>query len=200
MIGILLAGGAATRLPNKPLLPTKHGCYPVCLSGLDYLKRHKVSHTIIVTPPNSPLVDVITHFRPGQSYTFVYQAEPTGVGDALNLAMKEIPIRAMVVMADNIYPENEEFPHGGGAGIAIRKVAAWKRPHLVGANGLTHLSRTAGEYCPFALTTPWVIGPGREFDKEGWPTLRGQKQIEMEEEGWWDIGTPELYAAYWRSA
>lgn len=196
MIGVLLAGGAATRLPNKPLLPMIDG-RPVCLSGIDYLRRHGIDHIIVVTPPNSPLVDVITAFVASpQDLHFVYQQEPTGVGDAINLARAGIDVRSMIVMADNVYPREEKFECISG--VAVRKVAAWKRPHLVRANGETHLTRDASCKALYSLTTPWLIGPSK-LSPEGWPSLIGQKQIICKEEGWWDIGTPELYAAYWRS-
>lgn len=192
MIGIMLAGGLATRLPNKPLLPTKDGS-PVCLSGLDYLKRHNVSHTVIVVPPNSPLVDVIEHFRPGQKYSYVYQPEAKGVGDAINLV--KASVRAMIVVADNVYPEAEVVNEVEC--VVIRRVPAWRRPHLVGADG-QRLDRGGSSFMPFSLTTPWVVGPGKSWDPDGWPSLAGIKQVEREADGWWDIGTPELYAAYWR--
>lgn len=196
MIGVLLAGGAATRLPNKPLLPMRDG-RPVCLSGIEYLRRHAVDHIIVVTPPNSPLVDVITSFvKNPDKIHFVYQQEPTGVGDAINLARDGVQVRSMIVMADNIYPQEETFKVVSG--VAVRKVAAWKRPHLVRADGTSYLTRDASCVTPYSLTTPWVLGPGK-LSSEGWPSLVGHKQIVCAEEGWWDIGTPELYAAYWRS-
>lgn len=197
MIGIMLAGGSATRLPNKPLLPTKDG-YPVCLSGLDYLKRCGVSHSIVVVPPDSPLVDAIEHFRPGQNFTFVYQPDATGVGHALNMAFGEARKKAVVVVGDNVYPEDEQLksvePH-----LAIRRVPAWRRPHLVSCNGQGELSRSPGDRpMPFSLTTPWVLAPRTDWSPEVWRDFKGIRQEEYPEEGWWDIGTPSLYAAYWR--
>lgn len=198
MIGVMLAGGLATRLPNKPLLPTKDGS-PVCLSGLDYLKRHGVSHTVIVTPPNSPLVDIIEYFRPGQKFTYVYQPEARGVGDALNLALSGLQVRAMIVVADNIYPWDEKLDEVDEC-VVVRRVPAWRRPHLVRADGAGRLSRgDNSQFMPYSLTTPWIVGPGKKFSDEGWTDLRGLKQVERDHEGWWDVGTPELYAAYWRT-
>lgn len=227
LIGVMLAGGLATRLPNKPLLPTKQGGYPVCLSGLDYLKRHECEHVIIVTPPNSPIVDVIDHFRPAQKYVYHYQAEPKGVGAALRdvLPFGQSTAWVMVVMADNIYPEHERIMlpwepreakadamrEPAGECVIVRRLPAWRRPHLVSASGRRvidtmalsqELSRSnASKYLPFSLTTPWLldVSKDRVMCDEGWPTLSSIEQVERPHEGWWDVGTPELYAAYWRS-
>lgn len=196
MIGILLAGGAATRLPNKPLLPQRNG-KPVCLSGLDYLFRHGVEYVNVVVPPSSVIVDVIASHYHSEKLNFIYQAEPSGVGDAINLALQD---DSLIVAADNIYPREEVFklPKRFNRTVAVlRQVEAWRIPHLVrmGLNG--NLTRSGPGV--LALTSPWYVSKYFHFSSEGWPDFNEGSFIELPSAGWWDIGTPETYSAYWRN-
>jgi hypothetical protein len=209
MIGILLAGGAATRLPNKPLLPQKN-LKPVCFSGVDYLLRHKVDYIAVVIPPSSVLVDVITSYYSDTRFVFVHQPEPSGVGDAINLVQRSS--LAMVVMADNIYPETEHVPMKmmtQSPSITVRSVPAWRAAHLVRVSeygGVLTRSRPGR----LALSTPWLLEPvNNHFSKEAWEdfsryykmgtTEKLFHQVELPGKDWWDVGTPDTYAAYWRS-
>ena len=72
MIGIVLAGGEATRLPNKPLLPMIDG-QPVIRSSIDLFKRSNIEEIITVVPPASPIPAVI------KEGGFTIQPKPTGV-------------------------------------------------------------------------------------------------------------------------
>jgi len=194
MIGILLAGGNATRLPNKVLLPQRDG-RPVIFSGLDYLLRHHADPVHVVVPPSSVIVDVIAAHYPEANLNFVYQPEASGVGDAINQVGARGAV--MIVMADNIYPPNETVPAAAPAAV-VRRVPAWRLPHLVrlGADGL--LTRTGPGR--LALTSPWIIiVGGKPLSPEGWPDLNGARFIELPTAGWWDIGTHDTYAAYWRT-
>lgn len=199
MIGILLAGGAASRLPNKPLLPMKD-LRPVCCSGIDYIKRHGINEIVVVTPPSSVIVDVIDKLYGNHTnLEFVYQPQPTGVGDALSLVNRQGS--AMIVMADNVYPEDEYLTDYDDTidepEVIVRRVPAWRATHLVrvGRNGF--LTRTGSG--TLALTTPWIVMPNNFSVPEGWPDLSGVKRKERSAVGWWDIGTADTYAAYWRS-
>jgi dTDP-glucose pyrophosphorylase len=164
MIGVLLAGGAATRLPNKPLLPQRDFS-PVCFSGMEYLLRHQVSHINVVTSPNSVVVDIIDeHYRPLIDLVFTYQEEPTGVGDAINLVDRQsykingyCTDDMMIVMADNIYPRHEHlelnlesFKYDKMA--IVRGVSAWRLPHLVRIGKDNRPTRTGPGR--LALSTP----------------------------------------------
>jgi hypothetical protein len=199
MIGVLLAGGAATRLPNKALLPMKD-LRPVCFSGVDYLKRHNVNYIAVITPPNSVIVDILEDYYPAVNFAFNYQAEPTGVGDAINL-VKCDKTMGMIVMADNIYPPDEVIHESNMSRpyVVIRQVPAWRLPHLVCVKTNGRFTRSGPGYA--ALSTPWVINVGEEMfaSQEAWPDLQGVARLTMPGGLWWDVGTPETYAAYWRS-
>lgn len=200
MIGIVLAGGAATRLPNKILLPMRDG-EPVIMSGIDYLYRHGCEEIRVVLPPNSPVVDIVETLRDDSAgVAYVYQAEATGVGDAIRLACPEHE-PAMIVMGDNVYPENETFESPGMSCVAVRPVPAWRMPHLVRWSDRMGAFTRGGAFGRMALTTPWVLGNGWQNEiapGEAWRGLNRYRRVEMPAQGWWDIGTPELYAAYWR--
>ena len=199
MIGILLAGGAATRLPNKPLLPMRD-LRPVCFSGMDYLLRHEVDHVAVVTPPSSVIVDVIDKVYGDKiDLDFIYQPEPTGVGDALNLVNRDGQ-SSLIVMADNVYPQGELLPTDSSyCWAVVRQVPAWRMPHLVRLGKHNHLTRTGpGTH---ALSTPWFLTEdcNEPISSEGWDHFSGLTPVIRPGDRWWDVGVPETYAAYWRN-
>jgi len=206
VIGILLAGGNATRLPNKPLLP-QWDCRPVCFSGMDYLIRHKVDSITVVVPPESVIVDIIDQAYRGHSIQYVYQPEARGVGHALNCVGDNLGgiddlFPALIVMGDNIYPRDEELPLTGsledGPFVVLRDVPAWRVPHLVRVGPNDRLTRVGPG--GLVLSTPWFVTPGNFSSDEGWPDLQGVNRITRPGAGWWDIGTRDTYAAYWRQS
>lgn len=201
MNGILLAGGAATRLPNKPLLPQRD-LQPVCFSGVSYLLRHKARYITVVVPPGSAIPDILEYNWPSVDFAFIYQGEATGVGDALNLITPE---HSMIVMADNIYPVDETVPLDPQVTYTVmRHVPGWRIGHLVrtmSVNG--YLTRNGPGF--YALTTPWHVSQRfwidlkpHGFMREAWQNFH-HLGIEKKADGWWDVGTPDTYAAYWRS-
>jgi hypothetical protein len=192
--GVLLAGGKATRLPNKVLLPQRDG-RPVCFSGLDYLIRHGCDPIHIVIPPASVIVDVIAKHYKFDSLNFIHQPDATGVGDALNLIPEPIDGHAMIVMGDNIYPVTEVVD-AAWPFVVVRRVPAWRLPHLVRVTKDGKLTRTAPG--ALALSTPWAIPIDGQYSSEGWPDLTDQTKVELPGEEWHDIGTVETYTHYWR--
>jgi hypothetical protein len=177
---------------------------PVCFSGLDYLIRHAVDRIVVVTPPNSVLVDIIHLYYSHQRLQFIYQAEPLGVGAALNACDLEpdISSKAMVVMADNVYPKDETIPAEdlklSWPFVVTRDVPAWRATHLVKAETGSSLQRKEGSGSR-VLSTPWVINACNFATNEGWPDLSGTRRCLLPGKGWWDIGTAATYEAYWRS-
>lgn len=184
MQGVILAGGAATRLPNKPLLPRRQGgC--VIDSSVEFLRKQCDEITVVV-PGNSIIQDYLMHVHKGLK--FIVQESPTGVEDALNL----VPGEKMVCVADNIYPQEYYEEHG----VVVRAVPRWQARHLVTIKDGCFIR---GAYDnKWALTTPWILPP--DFVAEDLLIdFRQLKLIEAKAEGWWDIGTPDTYTAYWRS-
>ena len=183
MQGVILAGGAATRLPNKPLLPRRTGgC--IIDSSVEFLRKQCDEVTVVV-PANSIIQDYLMHHHTGLK--FIPQVSPTGVEDALNL----VPGEKMVCVADNVYPQEyyEEL------GLVIRDVPRWQAKHLVMWDGENFIR---GQYdVSYALTTPWMLPDMKMTNLL--EDFKDMKKIQKSGKDWWDIGTPDTYTAYWRS-
>lgn len=182
--GVILAGGAATRLPNKPLLPRREGgC--VIDSSVEYLLHQGIKDITVIVPPNSVITDYL--MARYDHLNFIEQPNATGVEDALNLTSGS----RMICVADNIYPKEEPWTEEG---VVVRPVPAWRARHLA---TLLNGRYQRGRYeSGLALTTPWML-PDMRFTNL-LPQLQKLMVLEGRREGWWDIGTPEAYAAYWR--
>lgn len=178
--GIVLAGGAAQRLPNKVLLPVHLGSHigPCILSSLNYLVRHDVKMISVVIGPDSPVPDVVEGFDPMlcDSIDWVVQPEPTGVCDAIHLvAQKRHPCvaatRSMILCGDNVYPHGENLQDEINANdefVVCRHLEAWRSTHLVRMSYNAPDQRHTSEDTAYAvfgrqlpgrvcLTTPWVL-------------------------------------------
>jgi molybdopterin-guanine dinucleotide biosynthesis protein A len=104
MNGIVLAGGAATRLPNKALLPIK-GNKIAIQSAIDFCVRSQCDRIIVVVPSNGIIQEVLSG-----ELIFVEQPKPLGVGNAIKLAVECVKSDDyLVTFCDNIYDQDECF-------------------------------------------------------------------------------------------
>ena len=76
--GIVLAGGQATRLPNKPLLPLKNG-KPVITSGIDLLLRSDIKDIRVIVPPDSVIPAILDYTYSSTYFKYVIQRAALGV-------------------------------------------------------------------------------------------------------------------------
>lgn len=114
MKGIILAGGAGTRLhplttvTNKHLLPV--GRLPMIIHAINKLTESKIRDIMIVTGTEH-MGDMITLLGSGRSYdckiTYKVQDEPNGIAGALSLCEDFINDKQCVVLlGDNIFDDS----------------------------------------------------------------------------------------------
>jgi hypothetical protein len=198
MIGVILAGGEATRLPNKPLLPIQ--CRRMLIeSSIDFLKRHDCSKICAVVPNNGVLEAVLDH-----SITTIPQAVALGVAHAISLAAEHVPDGdcALVVFCDNMYdevhdllPENKAVPHA-----AVRNILG-PSAGLDGWDGLCWAHRTLASSYKIA---GWYLLPKRCmtcWDDQSMTSVQFLNRIDARPAfrpaaGWRDLGTVESYREY----
>lgn len=209
MIGIVLAGGLATRLPNKPLLPLRSG-KPVITSSLDLFVRSGVKKTIVVITPNSVIPYVLggTHYD-GMILEYATQTEATGVPHAMTHAVvgREKDETYVMSCCDNVYGLKEKIETlSQPPCVNVRCESPSKAIHLAKCNVVDW--RWFND--PYDFNRPCVAGwmifkqchimqakPG--MITVDFLNLIGAQPITISEDyEWWDVGTPETYFAYWR--
>lgn len=205
-VGIVLAGGLATRLPNKVLLPMKD-MRPAIFSSIELFKRSKVSNIVVVIPPNSVIPDVL-----GNDFMYVIQDEARGVPDAIEKAkngwasaMGDIDVHFHVSCADNVYHSEEiidEKQLTADAAASVRLLPPFVVRHLsrYSPKRKQFVTAAADAHAPCVAGVMSFYGPAfvPEVDTVRW--LNAMKAKPFAYAGpWWDIGTVETYAAYWRT-
>ncbi len=205
MIGVLLAGGRATRLPNKVLLPTRSG--PMAIQALEHMKAAGCTKLVVLDQPCSLLGDVLAD-HPLEHTTVIDNF--SGINNALSNIADMFPtnLRYAVFCADNVYPKNEQAAAKNDTGNyaivrPIREDLAQGLDFWAGDHWAERKARST-QIGALSLTTPWVFSYANlklaaeyksiiEFfnECEVRPIMRGAK-------GWADLGTPESFAHYWR--
>lgn len=189
---IVLAGGLASRLPNKPLLPVIDG-----LAIEHSLRLGRLAK--VVVPPNSAIPHVLR--ARGWMCQFVVQEEPTGMMDAVRLCKPTGP--TVISCCDNIFTKPLP-PFRGPAWAGIGLYPSWAEKSLA-----TYSNGVYGRNYPPTADFAAVLGPG--WFPEGeilqntvgseWTDVLTQLSIAPQRcEGVWDIGTPTSYRKYWMEA
>lgn len=214
MIGVVLAAGDATRLPNKLLLPT-HECRPMILSGIEYLRRNKVEEIRVVVPPDGAVKHFLKRYYTGnQSVRLITQVSPKGVFNAIKhgiLKDDSADETLVIVCGDNVYPALEKIPTVNPPFVVARRVPADRAKHLVQWDPVVYrwIRNGSPTSDPICLTTPWVfnVGEVRDLHLENCAMDRMDDILnecivdptEMPTDGWWDLGTYETFREYWRT-
>lgn len=212
-MGVILAGGKATRLPNKPLLPMHNG-RPLICSSVDYLVGQGSQSILVLDAPDSIIVHVLIGLYPSIRFHRLVDGFK-GIPAALALAARSLGAeftKLFVVCCDNIYPDNEYLttPSLDRSYAVIREVSAADAVHLAKWEKKSQddpgrwLPREAATRSRFALTTPWIL---RKED-----ALRGDEFSEVTElfnaidcqpktaprGSWKDLGTEDTFIRYWK--
>lgn len=226
MIGIVLAGGLATRLNNKPLLWTPEG--PMMFHAFHYLSRLRgeLSGVVITCPPGQEgIYRRITKKWPRfQCYTTarIMSDDYSGIPEAIRMAhlaaeksMGRTDDQCIVVCGDNIYPDCES-PLSLLASSKLKEFAVCRSVDMERIRSLA--VRYKGEYKrasqiqehelqgTLALTTPWVLTRESLFKMsnlplsvEDWFTDLQIPHVQRPTGNWMDVGTPEAYEQCLRS-
>ena len=191
----ILAGGEASRLPSKPLLPVRwYGDHiPAVLRLIEQSQMLQPDRLVVIVPPNSPIPYVVSNHLDDSQIEYIVQEEPTGVVDAINLA-GDAP--GVVLPCDNIIElqDIDQILGYEGPAITVRDVPRWQQEHL----DCWDSSRTRfirGGLGP-ALTYPFYVPAKIETSLLEW--AENASRSSRPSTRWWDIGTPETYYDYWR--
>jgi len=200
--GIVLAGGLATRLPNKALLPIKNG-KPAITSSIDLLLRSGIKDITIVVSPVSAIPSILNVYY-DSPFKFAIQLAAEGYINAIKSAAYDSQSRIVVTCCDNVYDEFEEVIKREGSYACVRELPAWQ------TIGLTKYDDTldafdkwfnvASSYTCFAGYVMFhhvnLIEAGSVVDNFNRLKMAA---VSCSAKGWFDIGTLENYITYWRS-
>jgi len=206
MIGVMLAGGKATRLPNKPLLPTRHNGLPMAVNAARQLLDNGMRHIVVVRNPKDKALEhvLLNYFGACGPMTLV-DDDYAGVTGAIAKGCAKINEDLYAVFCcDNIYPD-EKYPAERGA--YVRHLAPDRQKDL------DLFDTFSKEYCPRggilpnnwkfkALTTPWIIDSHDAQSADAYTNvLDWLNSIRLPARhgapGWDDLGTPQAYEDYW---
>jgi len=196
MHGILLAAGAATRLPNKALMPIGDGKIAI-ESGLSLLAYNGCHPITIVVGPHSHIPSILEMRGWRLPLSFAVQSSPTGCMDAIRAANPKK--RFCVAFCDNVYDYTERIPDEPC--VSVRQVdnsqLDWWDPSAEGGRGRWKARPKPASALAFA---GWaVMGPG--MLQYGGPLVSvfnacGVKATLRADSSWRDIGTSEQYQFY----
>ena len=199
-IGVILAGGLATRLHNKPILPMLDG-RPIICSAIDYLQDCQMDSIIILDQQRSILPALLPLHTPMDNLIFVKDSFDGVVVCLLELAESLPDVeRFTVLCADNIYPVTE---YDYEPDTALCRYVS--REALEGLVTYSNGWYEAGDHnCNLALTTPWHLETRTILDTgvsannvPGWFNQMGIKPCKVELEDWADLGTEANFRRYW---
>lgn len=203
-LGVVLAGGEASRLPNKPLLPIENGI--VLGSALGFCLRSDCNEIAIITPPNGILEAVLhTSEAAWRNLNCIPQISPDGVGSAIKLAATRfIADEYLITFCDNIYDKTEcvaGYVACEKPSASIRKV---KKPYSNELDKYAHNSWVKKTYPTDMCLAGWYLLP-REAALAALPFEQSVDYLNRigayphevsSNYKWWDIGTVPSYLAY----
>lgn len=204
VIGVVLAGGAATRLPNKPLLPVRpeHGALAID-SSIALFDRTCIKDIRIVVPPSSPIPDILE-----PRFRYAVQQELTGVPHAVSIALDHVDDGAQVYVSccDNIYSDTQIIDKFGQYLCVQDQLPMFKRLQLSGYDKATGYFSRPGTYVGPSIAG-WFAAPGSVWreaapgeDLVDFANRLAFDRYSVALNDWWDIGSVDLYTAYWRAS
>jgi NDP-sugar pyrophosphorylase family protein len=212
--GIILAGGKATRLPNKPILPIRHNMLAV-ESSINLYHRSGIHDIYIVVPPNHVLPQILSH-RHGYTFKYVYQPRPDGVPGAIMAVLAQFPsiTSFFVSCCDNVY-HDEEFIDVHNIEIQkttvplivtrncspadMHRLSGWDEASQQWQHPATNVQCFAG----------WTYYPSASAFTQAYAQLQDSgscielinalkaKPFHLDQTWWYDIGTVQAYREYW---
>lgn len=200
-LGVVLAGGLASRLPNKALLPIHNGV--AIESSLNFLRRSPIKDICVVTPINRVIRKVL-QLRLHNNLMFVEQADPTGVVDAMYHAVEIVTAdRYVFTFCDNIYDGCERYvPYVEGSFATVRMLGADQ------ARGLDKYNTSNGMWRDRSIISPMCLAGYLSITrKDMLKAIGGQSLVDflnaieaapvnVEGYTWHDIGTNASYLEY----
>lgn len=207
MRGLILCGGRATRLPNKPLLPVWQPGQPIkpmLIAAIQSAYALGCDDVMLLHNPLTPLFDIATAYDP--SLLGSEDAHSGLLGALLGaISHRDSGFEEQefaVLCCDNVYPEMKP---GFRRGAVVRKMPPGRAQDLdmyvVGR--YTMRGFASGPF--LALTTPWFVTRAdirlatHSDSVPGWMNAISLPAIEEPAVGWDDLGTVASYSAHWKS-
>jgi len=201
--GIVLAAGAAARLPNKALLPIAGD--RICIeSALGWLARQERVSKIVVVVNTSGIVPAVLDMRGWRGrLEYVVQPRMLGVVDAIARCAPLVKDDAVVTFCDNVYDGMDApgvVPPPLASVIQGTKVEDqldWYDPSS------SQWRLRGGHETPQWYFAGWMVVP-RAVAELGMPhqalvkfmNEHGFVPLRRERGSWTDIGTPTSYRRY----
>ena len=200
MKGIVLAGGKATRLPNKPLLPMHNG-KPVITSGIDFLWHNGVREITVVVPPRSPIKHVLRMWY-DRHIDYVVQWEPLGVPQAIAIGAQDEPV--LVVFCDNVYSlVRSTIPDlTGHTVMTVDDPIKARDLSKYDGERSAFVHEAASTIClaGFMVVQPDALAVAHHFkDNITFLNAVGAVPFTWSDDEWWDLGTADAYRRYWET-
>jgi NDP-sugar pyrophosphorylase family protein len=209
-IGVILAAGEATRLPNKALLPTRRDGELVVESALGLLLRSACSRVLIVVRARSILPVVLKRRR---RYGCSYVNQPStplhaGVGGAIRAAASDCDEddQMLITFCDNIFDETECVPSGlPGPLASVRQVLTQRCRQLDGhRDGRWTPREDLRDEDP--RLAGWYLLPADRVRSSSAATTGGIDLLNelgasayvVQGHEWHDVGTEDTYEEYMR--
>lgn len=205
-LGVVLAGGDATRLPNKALLPLRNGL-PMITSAIELCVRNSCTGApLIIVRPDSLVLSILHTWQYNVRYR--EQKEPRGLIDAIQVATKiqrpggksymfrEGDEEFLITFCDNYYDRNELIPITAKPPcVAVRDVKEGHGKDLGTYRGKTIAGWLLLDYASLQIVSDCCP----QMKLEDWLGAMNAQPIEMSNSlEWWDLGTKETYQNYWR--
>ena len=218
-VGVVLAAGAAERMPNKALLPIdevfdeagQRRTRIMIESALDFTRLDGIppDRTWIVVADGQDLIRKVLQIRrPDCRYNYVTQPAYLGPADALSRTAPIIESDALVTFCDNWYDPRERVPsrdYGEAALVSIRHSSrtdldAWDHRKNV------WLDRNHGRprHSTFKKLAGWMLvrtqGAASGLPNISLPALLNKAGAQacdvLSAFDWWDLGTPQAYGLF----
>ena len=193
-MGIVLAGGLASRLPNKLLLPDRHD-RPIIHSSIDFLKRNGIEHIIVVANELDLVWAYLWNYDGYSDITMINDDRAGIVGAILKATEHYHYERCMVVCGDNVYPEIAlDIPLEQDIAVCTlrgsEELDGWEDGWV-----------ERGKLPLIKLATPWVLTLQKlTTNKSLFENFDAMKVkplvLESFLDSWWDLGTQDAYEAY----
>lgn len=203
-LGIVLAAGNATRMPNKQLLPLTNGEIAI-ESSINFLRRSGCDQVVCVLSPTGDVILEVLRNRKwdisADGIVPILQPRPTGAIDAIQRCLAFTNKSVLVTFCDNVYDEKERFELWGNPNMhaSVRKS---KNQDLDTWNPRTDTWGGRNELLTWKFGG-WLYIPDRkvlEDDYHGDELIDFMREHKCRglkcDESWHDIGTIKSYREY----
>lgn len=191
LLGVILAGGKAERLPNKLLLPTRSSI-PVILNSIQFLIYNGVSRIRVV----SNRQDLVWNYLMGIGIKNVELIDDgkKGIVDAICLAAEGEKV--VILCGDNVYPMVKVEMEKKIYAVCVRS----DNKQLDGWDEENHIWVSRSKNPLLKLASPWVVESAdldpRHDILKNFNRMQVMPCVHPAFSNWRDLGTIDQYRKY----